>query len=217
MDTYEGDNEDPSSLHKYLYCQANPVNMTDPSGHLGVFKSTREFGNQAHRVIEDEYQAEHPGAICGATRGILATGLKPDIFDGPNGVFMEIKPLSLSGVAKGAIQIAAYELAFRPLGYSRGTTWPAGGRQSNVGPIPIVYFNVQGVIFYTDVIDNVDDVISVTTFALARQFILKNSALTTRAVTASLARIPGLVATGKAADSARLQQMFGISVLLTIL
>jgi RHS repeat-associated protein len=33
MDTYEGDNEDPLSLHRYLYCQDNPVNGTDPFGH----------------------------------------------------------------------------------------------------------------------------------------------------------------------------------------
>jgi RHS repeat-associated protein len=33
MDTDEGNNQDPLSLHKYLYCQANPVIGTDPSGH----------------------------------------------------------------------------------------------------------------------------------------------------------------------------------------
>ena len=33
MDTYEGNNEDPLSLHKYLYGWDNPVNNTDPSGH----------------------------------------------------------------------------------------------------------------------------------------------------------------------------------------
>jgi RHS repeat-associated protein len=33
MDTYEGDNKDPLSLHKYLYCRGNPVNGIDPSGH----------------------------------------------------------------------------------------------------------------------------------------------------------------------------------------
>jgi hypothetical protein len=33
MDSYEGDNEDPLSLHKYLYCHGNPVNGIDPSGH----------------------------------------------------------------------------------------------------------------------------------------------------------------------------------------
>ena len=36
-DTYEGDQEEPLSLHKYLYCQGNPVNGTDPSGHAAYF------------------------------------------------------------------------------------------------------------------------------------------------------------------------------------
>lgn len=35
MDSYEGDNEDPLSLHKYLYAQDDPVMMVDPSGHDG--------------------------------------------------------------------------------------------------------------------------------------------------------------------------------------
>jgi hypothetical protein len=34
MDTYQGDNEDPLSLHKYLYGADNPVNVVDPSGHF---------------------------------------------------------------------------------------------------------------------------------------------------------------------------------------
>ena len=33
MDTYEGDSEDPLSLHRYLYGADNLVNDTDPSGH----------------------------------------------------------------------------------------------------------------------------------------------------------------------------------------
>lgn len=32
-DTDEGDQEDPLSLHKYLYCAANPINRIDPTGH----------------------------------------------------------------------------------------------------------------------------------------------------------------------------------------
>ena len=32
MDSYEGSQSDPLSLHKYLYCHANPVNRLDPSG-----------------------------------------------------------------------------------------------------------------------------------------------------------------------------------------
>ena len=34
MDSYEGDQSDPLSLHKYLYAHADPVNNTDPSGHM---------------------------------------------------------------------------------------------------------------------------------------------------------------------------------------
>jgi hypothetical protein len=33
MDTDEGSQEDPLSLHKYLYCLGNPINGSDPSGH----------------------------------------------------------------------------------------------------------------------------------------------------------------------------------------
>jgi RHS repeat-associated protein len=33
MDSYAGINEDPLSLHKYLYCQGNPINGIDPSGN----------------------------------------------------------------------------------------------------------------------------------------------------------------------------------------
>jgi len=34
MDDYTGDHQYPKSLHKYLYCHANPVNATDPSGMM---------------------------------------------------------------------------------------------------------------------------------------------------------------------------------------
>ena len=41
MDTYEGDDEEPSSLHKYLYCNDNTVNCFDSSGHdAGVLWSS---------------------------------------------------------------------------------------------------------------------------------------------------------------------------------
>jgi len=33
MDTAEGNNRDPLSLHKYLYAEGNPVDHVDPSGH----------------------------------------------------------------------------------------------------------------------------------------------------------------------------------------
>ena len=39
MDVYEGNSQDPLSLHKYLYVSDNPVNLVDPSGNEGVADS----------------------------------------------------------------------------------------------------------------------------------------------------------------------------------
>jgi hypothetical protein len=40
MDTYEGDQEDPQSLHKYVYVSDDPVDGIDPSGNDGDFDSS---------------------------------------------------------------------------------------------------------------------------------------------------------------------------------
>jgi RHS repeat-associated protein len=44
MDTDEGNDQDPISLHKYLYADANPVNGTDPTGNQDVIE---EVGAEA--------------------------------------------------------------------------------------------------------------------------------------------------------------------------
>ena len=49
MDTYQGYNADPISLHKYLYANSNPVSNSDPSGYLAV------EGNLALALSGDEY------------------------------------------------------------------------------------------------------------------------------------------------------------------
>ena len=36
MDDFFGNNEDPISLHKYLYCHANPINGTDSTGEFDI-------------------------------------------------------------------------------------------------------------------------------------------------------------------------------------
>ena len=39
MDPFAGNNQDPQSLHKYLYCHNNPVNGIDPSGKFTIFQA----------------------------------------------------------------------------------------------------------------------------------------------------------------------------------
>jgi RHS repeat-associated protein len=38
LDTFEGNNSDPQSLHKYDYCRGDPVNGVDPSGRFTVIE-----------------------------------------------------------------------------------------------------------------------------------------------------------------------------------
>ena len=43
MDTYQGRIHEPATLHKYLYVHGDPVNLVDPSGHVGILS----FGARA--------------------------------------------------------------------------------------------------------------------------------------------------------------------------
>jgi RHS repeat-associated protein len=96
VDPFAGNHSDPQSLHKYLYCHANPVNYTDS---LGLF--TQKFGFLAEDAIQDIYKIDHWGDKV-SYGGWTKIGnpldkvfrLKPDILNYDKKTWLEIKPLT---------------------------------------------------------------------------------------------------------------------------
>ena len=68
QDTYEGNKNEPLSLHKYLYANGNPVMMTDPSGRFGLEVSV-SINAQTNLAQLDQQRVQAQGAQ--AQGGIL--------------------------------------------------------------------------------------------------------------------------------------------------
>jgi len=132
MDTFEGTQSDPASLHKYLYASANPVNLIDPSGFDIEFDSGR--GIKAHTVFGLYCLSRGIPCIPGATLGVTLPHLfpkgsyganeKPDCVDQGNSRYFELKPISHQVSSflqfEDAIQMAKYDKALRPHQFYRG-------------------------------------------------------------------------------------------------
>jgi RHS repeat-associated protein len=71
MDTVEGDNEDPLSLHKYLYTQDNPANFTDPTGHARY-----EWDSQGFHVHSTDTQGKLTYTVNVRDDGTVVLGPK---------------------------------------------------------------------------------------------------------------------------------------------
>ncbi|MFO0519127.1 MAG: hypothetical protein ACK515_01735, partial [bacterium] len=92
------------------------------SGHY-----TADFG----RAVEDEVCVQYkqqmltgPATECGR-RAYYSFDeyLKPDIMDWGAMKFMEVKPFSPSGIAKGIAQVTLYTVAYTPFGFSPDIQW----------------------------------------------------------------------------------------------
>jgi len=103
------------------------------------------------------------------TRLVVGIGLyrlKPDIFNyKPVRVpkrYVEIKPLSPSGIVAGGLQMYARSLQFGPLGFNPDAMWrPSTNVGTTISGTKIVFFNDGGLIFYFDITADIEDLLIV--------------------------------------------------------
>jgi RHS repeat-associated protein len=154
MDTYEGNVFDPSSLHKYTYCNNDPVNFVD---YLGLYSSA-VIGTRIHQHIRD-FLYPNQNILFGKIPSWPEI-LFPDIADLDTKEVYEIKPFSRYGVTTGYVQLAGYITALNIVGVANpnigarwkpGTTWapPIGPHTEPVTQTAyIIVGNFGGVVFY---------------------------------------------------------------------
>ena len=226
-DPFEGNLQDPMSLHRYLYCYAEPINNVDP---LGLF--TQRFGYLAEAAIQAIYAIDHPGdsvSYGGWTRLGPVLGrafrLKPDIMNhtghrnNNQKTWLEIKPLSLSGAVRAGVQYRLYNETFSFFGYKPEVLWTPSTHFATAGQVQIFFFNAGGIVFYTDIMDNLEDIAALATVQAVKGFLRSPAGrrLVTQSITGVTSRIPRLVGMRAKADEARLKGYTNIAVILTSL
>ena len=120
MDSYEGSIDDPVSLHKYLYADANPVSNSDPSGYNTVAELETATGIQG---VLRQIATPNPKALLDLVGGIIDVGrdVISTIRDGKE-KNLDTKDIAIN-VAAGLITSLATNLSclitqfFPPVGY----------------------------------------------------------------------------------------------------
>lgn len=172
-DTYEGDQFDPLSLHKYLYARNDPVNRIDPSGKLAIV-SNLIWGNRVHDLIGADFVSQDPANhfydrtvafLTGSPNvNIFPFNLRPDLTDVGSGEVYEIKPLPY-GFFVGRAQLSLYLGFLNALG--PGTHWQAGSSYIPPSALDldsglvwaIVYPPLNGVVLYA-LVDSPTDILA---------------------------------------------------------
>ncbi|QDU80097.1 tRNA(Glu)-specific nuclease WapA precursor [Polystyrenella longa] len=166
LDPFFGNLKDPQSLHKYLYTHGDPVNGIDPSG-LFVDFGTSAFGYAVEAEIEAVYALTFPHRMPDTEFGKWAKlsftdtdripgsawFAKPDIIDHNRYKYMEIKPWSPTGTIAAKAQMKVRAAQFSRFGYTPDPTWPPEPTPFYTFltlEVPVMVFNIEGVIFYSD-------------------------------------------------------------------
>jgi RHS repeat-associated protein len=149
MDPFEGNKSEPTSLHKYLYCSADPVNGTDRRGFWREIPSNFAGGKDAEApvILDFVRQVGLPdAAVLTSVHGILdyasKTGYRglgrliPDLVNTKEHGIYDVK--SWNETLDGMIKIQAYAVAFNDADpdAARATKWHAGLTYNYAGPNP---------------------------------------------------------------------------------
>jgi hypothetical protein len=170
MDSFEGNLQDPPTLHRYTYCSGDPVNGTDPTGLWREISSNFQAGKDAEKPVVDNFLSQRPfgGKTLLSIHGILNyasnTGYKglgrlvPDLVDDRRFEIYDVK--SWNETPAGMIKVQAYAIAFSQAdpNSATATKWHAGTTYNYSGSNPYqmpgksngkdvwaVYFNTQAV------------------------------------------------------------------------
>lgn len=217
VDPFFGNIQDPQSLHKFVYVQGDAVNFVDPSGQF-----TSAFGYAVENAIADLWLQEHPGYVEGTDvffgRASKIPGIylaKPDILNFKDWQYNEIKPLTLSGIGEAVAQMSLRAQQFGSLGYQPDKAWHSYPTPLVAGTQQVLFINVEGVLFYTDLLGNAKELVLVTSFAAARGFARNPAAI--RTLIGALERIPVYVAARGQGDSARAQGAWAGAFLIAMI
>ncbi len=125
--------------------------------------------------------------------------------------YAEIKPLSLSGILSGQAQLFLRARQFRGTRYELDIAWIPSKHIVTAGSQQIAFFNLSGLVLYTDRTDLLEDVLAITTIQAAKVFFARYG---TQSLMGALGRIPQLVTARVTIDNARLDSQIGISTMI---
>lgn len=132
LDPFAGSNHDPQSLHKYLYCNADPINASDPSGQMslseinismviratlmtlnfmGAVYNFRQMGNATVKLINCWSMGDFwdglgylvVAIVHGLAAAMNIVGMVAGYSDPPPGAIAALGVSGLGGVTAGAI------------------------------------------------------------------------------------------------------------------
>jgi RHS repeat-associated protein len=111
LDTHEGDNTDPLSLHKYLYCQGNPIDGIDPKGHDDMVDMLCSM------AINSTLQSMAMPVISSAVSTVGGQALSACI---PQNVEQGLETLSPDAIELGVSGSVSGPLGKTPFGFTSG-------------------------------------------------------------------------------------------------